>query len=137
MPAFVGLRFRDAPAAIAWLEQLGFAATTRVDNSDGTIAHAELWLGDALVMLGTGPGDLEGPPPDDARAARSSVYIATPDVEAIHARARDAGLEVSDLFDQDYGSRDFNARDPEGGHWSFGTYVPEGLSAAAASPDSA
>ena len=32
---------------------------------------------------------------------------------------------MSDLFDQDYGSRDFQARDPGGNHWTFGTYVPE------------
>jgi uncharacterized glyoxalase superfamily protein PhnB len=135
MPAYVGLRYRDAAAAIAWLETFGFETTERVDNPDGTIAHAELRLGDALVMLGSGPEELEGPPPDDARAARSSVYVGTPDVEEIHARASAAGTEVSELFDQDYGSRDFNARDPEGNHWSFGTYIPD--QAAAARPDSA
>jgi uncharacterized glyoxalase superfamily protein PhnB len=124
VPAYAALRFRDAPRAIVWLEQLGFLATERIDNPDGTVAHAELRLGDAVVMLGSGPEDLEGPPPDEPRAARSSVYVGTPDVEAIHAVARAAGLAVSDLFEQDYGSRDFYARDPEGGHWSFGTYVP-------------
>jgi len=134
VPAYAALRFRDAPGAIAWLEKVGFEATERIDNPDGTIAHAELRLGDALIMLGSGPDDLEGPPPDNARAARSSVYVGTRDVEAIHARARAAGVAVSDLFEQDYGSLDFNARDPEGGHWSFGTYVAQ---AAAASPDSA
>ena len=113
MPAFVALRYRDAPAAIAWLETLGFRATERIDNPDGTVAHGELRLGDALVMLGSGPEDLEGPPPDDARAARSSVYVGTPDVEEIHTRARAPGTEVSDLFDQAYGSRDFNAGDAE------------------------
>ena len=87
-------------------------------------------------MLGSGADDLEGPPPEDARAARSSIYIGTPDVEAIHARARAAGTDVSDLFDQDYGSRDFHARDPGGNHWTFGTYIPE-AQAAAARPDSA
>jgi uncharacterized glyoxalase superfamily protein PhnB len=86
-------------------------------------------------MLGSGPDDLEGPPPENPRAARASIYIGTPDVEALHARARDAGITVSELVDQDYGSRDFSARDPEGNHWSFGTYVP--AQAAAASPDSA
>jgi uncharacterized glyoxalase superfamily protein PhnB len=134
VPAYAGLRFRDAPGAIAWLEQFGFQATERIDNPDGTIAHAELRLGDAVVMLGTGHEELEGPPPDNPRAARSSVYVGTPDVQAIHARARAAGADVSDLYEQDYGSLDFSARDPEGGHWSFGTYVPQ---AAAASPDSA
>ena len=134
MPSYPALRYPDAPAAIAWLESFGFETTERHDNPDGTIAHAELLLGDSLIMLGSGGDDLEGPPPDDLRAARSSIYIATPDVEAIHARAREAGTEVSDLFDQDYGSRDFSTRDPGGNHWTFGTYVPQ---AAAASPDSA
>jgi uncharacterized glyoxalase superfamily protein PhnB len=136
MPSYPALRFHDAPAAIAWLESFGFETTERHDNPDGTIAHAELWLGDAVIMLGSGGDDLVGPPPEDLRAARSSIYIGTPDVEAIHARARKAGTEVSDLFDQDYGSRDFHARDPGGNHWTFGTYIPE-AQAAAASPDSA
>ena len=77
-------------------------------------------------MLGSGPDDLQDPPPENPRAARTTIYVGTPDVEAIHARATEAGLDVSELFDQDYGSRDFNTRDLEGGHWSFGTYVPEG-----------
>ena len=131
------LRYRDAPAAIDWLERaFGFERRDVIENPDGTIAHAELWLGDAVIMLGSGGDDLEGPPPDDLRAARSSIYIGTPDVEAIHARAREAGTVVSDLFDQDYGSRDFQARDPGGNHWTFGTYLQE-AQAAAASPDSA
>jgi len=133
VPAYAALRYRDAPAAIEWLEQFGFETTERVDNPDGTIAHAELRLGDALIMLGTGPDGLQDPP-DDPRSARTTIYVGSPDVEPIHVRAKAAGAEVSELFDQDYGSRDFNARDPEGNHWSFGTYVPQ---AAAASPDSA
>ena len=126
MPIYTALRYRDAAAAIDWLEQaFGFQTTARHEGPDGTIAHAELWLGDAVIMLGSGGDDLEGPPPEGLRAARSSIYIGTPDVEAIHARAREAGTEVSDLFDQDYGSRDFQATDLEGNQWSFGTYAPE------------
>ena len=135
MPIYTALRYRDAPAAIDWFERaFGFETIERIDNEDGTVAHAELRLDDGVLMLGSAPGDLEGPPPDNPRAARSTIYVGTPDVEQIHARARAAGADVSDLFDQDYGSRDFNARDPEGNHWSFGTYIPQ---AAAASPDSA
>jgi uncharacterized glyoxalase superfamily protein PhnB len=32
---------------------------------------------------------------------------------------------VTDVVAQDYGSREFTARDPEGNHWSFGTYRGE------------
>ena len=125
MQVYAALRYRDAPAAVDWLERaLGFETTQRIDNPDGTIAHAELRLGDGLVMLGSAPGDLPDVP-DDPRASRFSIYVAVVDVDAFHARAGAAGGEVSDLFEQDYGSRDFNTRDLEGNHWSFGTYAPQ------------
>jgi uncharacterized glyoxalase superfamily protein PhnB len=126
MQVHPALRYRDAPAAIEWLERaLGFETTERIDNPDGTIAHAELRLGDGLIMLGSGAEDLQDPP-GDWRAARITLYVAVADVDGLHERAKAAGADVSDLFEQDYGSRDFNARDPEGNHWSFGTYAPSG-----------
>ena len=136
MPIYPALRYRDAPAAIAWLERtFGFATTERIDNPDGTIAHAELLLGESLIMLGTGAPELQDPP-GEPRSARFTLYVAVEDVDGLHQRAKAAGADVSDLFEQDYGSRDFSARDVEGNHWSFGTYVPD-PQAAAASPDSA
>ena len=133
MPAYAALRYRDAPAAIEWLEQFGFETTERVDNPDGTIAHAELRLGESLIMLGQGADDLQEPP-ESPRSARMTIYVAVEDVDGLHARAQGAGADVSGLVEQYYGSRDFSARDLEGNHWSFGTYAPQ---AAAASPDSA
>jgi uncharacterized glyoxalase superfamily protein PhnB len=65
-----------------------------------------------------------------------TIYVAIEDVDGLHARAQGAGADVSGLVEQDYGSRDFSARDLEGNHWSFGTYVPD-PQAAAARPDSA
>ncbi len=44
---------------------------------------------------------------------------------------------MSDLFDQDYGSRDFQARDPGGNHWYLRDVRCPEAQAAAASPDSA
>jgi uncharacterized glyoxalase superfamily protein PhnB len=41
-------------------------------------------------------------------------------------RARDAGAEiVRGLEDEDYGSRGYTARDPEGNLWTIGTYRPD------------
>jgi len=46
-------------------------------------------------------------------------------LDALHDRAVAAGAEiVRPLQDTDYGSREFSSRDPEGNHWSFGTYSP-------------
>jgi uncharacterized glyoxalase superfamily protein PhnB len=133
---YAALRYRDAGAAIDWLERaFGFQTIARHEGPDGSIAHAELRLGESLIMLGTGAEDLQQPP-ESPRAARVTLYVAVEDVDALHDRAQAAGADVSGLTEQDYGSRDFSARDVEGNHWSFGTYVPE-PQAAAASPDSA
>ena len=58
-------------------------------------------------------------------AGRASLYLVVDDPDAHHARALEAGAElVRDLKDEDYGSRAYTARDPEGNLWSFGTYRP-------------
>jgi len=127
--------YRDAGAAIDFLERaFGFAVLARHDNPDGTVAHSELRLGDDVIMVGTGADDLQDAP-DDFRAARFGVYLSVEDLDAHFERARAAGANVTrELQNTDYGSREYSARDPEGLHWHFGTYVPQ---AAAASPDSA
>jgi hypothetical protein len=55
-----------------------------------------------------------------ARDARALIRFL---VDALHARAADAGAEITRApQDTDYGSREFALRDPEGNTWSFGTY---------------
>jgi uncharacterized glyoxalase superfamily protein PhnB len=123
------LLYRDAAAAIDFLERaFGFETLARHDNPDGTVAHAELRLGDAIVMVGTGAEDLQGAP-DDFRAARVGVYLSVEDLGAHYEQARAAGADIGrELQDTDYGSREYSARDIEGLHWHFGTYVPQVLS---------
>ena len=56
-------------------------------------------------------------------AGVGSVYIAIDDPDALYQRAMAAGAtEVRGPTDEDYGARGFTVRDPEGVHWSFGTY---------------
>ena len=70
MAIYAALRYRDAAAAIDWLERaLGFQTIARHEGPDGTIAHAELRLGDSVIMLGQGAEDLQDPPA--ARAPRA------------------------------------------------------------------
>jgi uncharacterized glyoxalase superfamily protein PhnB len=116
-PIFV---YRDAAAAIDFLEQaFGFERRAVHTDDQGTVAHAELAFRGSLVMLGTAR-DEPGFEPGVGRA-----YLVTDDPDALHDRAKAAGAEiVMELADQDYGSRDFAARDPEGNRWSFGTYGP-------------
>ena len=65
-----------------------------------------------------------------ARDARALItfhaYAVTGDPDALFARAVSNGAEVvRELTDQEYGSREFAERDPEGDYWSFGTYRGE------------
>jgi uncharacterized glyoxalase superfamily protein PhnB len=114
------LRYPDARAAIDFLvSAFGFTQHAGHDQ-DGVIGHAELRLDDAWVMLGdTRAGSADFPP------GPTTIYVVVDDPDAHHDRAVAAGAEiVLELTDQDYGSREYAARDPAGNVWSFGTYRP-------------
>ena len=121
------LSYRDAPAGIAFLNTaFGFAEQTVYarDDDASVIEHAELgWPLGGGVMLGSAGKD------DSAfgrrRPGNDSVYLVCDDPDDLFARATAAGAEVvRGLRDEDYGSRGFTVRDPEGNLWSFGTYRP-------------
>jgi uncharacterized glyoxalase superfamily protein PhnB len=120
---FPALRYRDADAGIAWLEQaLGFDVVSVHRGENGAVAHAELGFGPGMIMLGSaGAGD----PRFDRVVGNSSVYLVADDVEAVYRRASAAGATVlRELTDTDYGSREFTVEDPEGNAWSVGSYMP-------------
>jgi uncharacterized glyoxalase superfamily protein PhnB len=115
------LKYNDAHAAIDFLERaFGFERGPVHEGDGGKIAHAELSSGDEVLGLSsTGVGN----PVFDQGAGRTTVYVAVDEVDTLHDRAKAAGAEiVMAPEDQDYGSRDFAARDLEGNIWSFGTY---------------
>ncbi|MFJ9418560.1 VOC family protein [Streptomyces sp. NPDC101227] len=122
---FPALLYRDARAAIRQLtEAFGFVAEAVYDGADGMVAHAELSYGNGRVMLGSkGHGGAF----DEAMAGAGpcAVYVVVEDTDAHCARAEAAGAEIlMPPADQQYGSRDYMARDREGNIWSFGTYRP-------------
>jgi uncharacterized glyoxalase superfamily protein PhnB len=127
-----GHRYRNAPAAIEWLcKVFGFERHAVYEGENGTIAHAELTLGNGMIMLGSGKDDESGrgfkSPEELGGVETCSLYIVVADADAAHARAVAAGAVVtSPLHDTPYGSRDFTVKDPEGHTWSVGTYDPWG-----------
>jgi uncharacterized glyoxalase superfamily protein PhnB len=122
------LRYRDAPAAIAFLKRaFGLEEQVVYCGDNGTVAHAQLTYGPSVLMLGSDrDDDLYG-----GRAGNGWLYVAVDDVDEHCRRAREAGAEVvREIEDQEYGSRDYTARDLEGNLWSFGTYRPAADAAA-------
>lgn len=117
------LRYRDAPAAIRFLTSaFGLSEHYVVPGEGDTITHAQLAWGSGLVMLGSSDDTDD---PDGPDTSRPILYLASGDVDAHYARAVAAGAQiVMELSDQDYGSREYSARDSEGNVWSFGSYQP-------------
>jgi uncharacterized glyoxalase superfamily protein PhnB len=123
-------RYRDPLHAIDWLTQVaGFEVRARMMEGE-RLAHAELALDGAFIMVGTVADDAFGalvgaPSADPAMQGGKAIYVVVADADAVHARARAAGGLVGDgPVDRDYGSREVTCRDPEGNLWVFGTYRP-------------
>lgn len=95
------------------------------DDDPSVVEHAEMrWPLGGGIMLGTAGKD-------DSEFGRrtpggDSVYVVCDRPDELFERATAAGAEVvRGLLDEDYGSRGFTVRDPEGNLWSFGTYAGE------------
>jgi PhnB protein len=112
------LLYEDGAAAIDFLTNaFGFEETMRAED-EGRISHAELRLGEDVIMLGSPGGDYENPRNADHYSAAVHVYV--DDVEAHFERAKAAGAEiVMEPTDQEYGDRRYDAKDHEGHFWSF------------------
>ncbi len=124
------MRYDDAHAAIAFLAAaFGFERRAVHFGPADTVAHAELALDDAIVMIGSARegGIFPAKTPRALGGITGSVYAYVADVDAHCARARAAGARiVVEPSDTEYGTREYAAYDCEDYWWTFGTYRPQG-----------
>jgi uncharacterized glyoxalase superfamily protein PhnB len=123
------LRYEDADAALRFLvEAFGFEERAVHRGEGDAIEHAELAYGNGMVMIGSireDGGPIQVKSPKQLGGASQGIYVVVDDPDAHHDHAKAAGAEIlTGLTDQDYGSREYIALDPEGNVWSFGTYDP-------------
>ncbi|WP_433274028.1 VOC family protein [Actinosynnema sp. CS-041913] len=124
----VYLGYRDADAAIGWLgKAFGFEATMRFPDEQGGVAHSELRLGDAaLVVFSDRDGYERAPRKGDTSG--SGMYLTVggdAEVDALYARAVGAGgVTVWEPGATEWGNYRFRVVDPEGFEWTFGTHRP-------------
>lgn len=124
------LKYRDAPAAIDWLcRAFGFERHLVVEGDSNIIEHAQLILGEGMIMLGSVRESefdkLQKPPSSNSGVVTQSPYIVVGEVDAHYSRALAAGAEITmEPADQAYGGRLYSCKDPEGHLWNFGSYNP-------------
>lgn len=121
------LQARDALALIDfYVSAFGFEKTAVYADGD-RVTHAQLdWPEGGGIMLGSHKPDGEW----SREPGTFGAYVVTADVDAVYARAKAAGADVSPPVDQDYGNREIKVVDPEGNLWSFGSYRGEPRSTA-------
>jgi uncharacterized glyoxalase superfamily protein PhnB len=121
---FAYLSYPDAPAALEWMERVGFNVVRRHDDDAGQVLHAEVRLGDAVLMVASNDAACERP----ALVGRSTgqgLYLLVDDVDVFYRNAVAAGAtSVIEPESTGWGARRARVLDPQGREWSAGTYEP-------------
>jgi PhnB protein len=98
----------------------------RMEAPDGKIGHAEIQIGDSLVMLSDPFPQASTRTPKELGGTTASVFLYVEDVDAFVQRAVDAGATVSmEVADQFWGDRFGTITDPFGHSWSVATHIED------------
>ncbi len=117
----------DAAQAIEYYRKaFGAQERVRMETPDGKIGHAELEIGDSLVMLSDTFPQASTRPPKDLGGTSASVFMYAEDVDAVVKQAVDAGATVTmEVADQFWGDRFGTVTDPFGHVWSIATHIED------------
>ena len=104
---------------IEFLERaFGGKEVYRAEVPGGGIPHAQVRIGDSLIVLAGGRGRGE------YRPKPTTLHLYVPDTDALYERAMRAGAEsIQPPADQPYGDRSAGVRDPFGNRWFIATHV--------------
>jgi PhnB protein len=117
----------DAAAAIDFYTR-AFGAKERMQmpGPNGTIGHAELEIGDSIIMLSDPFPQSSFTPPKKAGGTTMGLMMYVEDVDAVVAQAVDAGGELSmPVDDMFWGDRFGQVTDPFGHVWQVATHVQD------------
>ena len=115
-----------AKAIDFYKKALGAEEIMRFPGPDGSIMHAELRLGDSVIMLGDEMPDQGGRGPKSIGGTPVSFFVYREDVDAAWKRAVDAGARpVVPLADQFWGDRTGCLEDPFGHQWWLAQHVQD------------
>lgn len=121
------LVYADLEAAMTFLIDvfdLGPGELTR--DGEGAPVHATVDAGDGQIWLHLESPEFGLASPRSLGAATATMAVMVDDVDAHHERVKERGAEIVYApVDQPYGYREYGARDPEGGLWSFMRALPD------------
>jgi PhnB protein len=121
------LHVDGAAAAIDfYVGVFGATETYRISAPEGKIGHAEVKIGDSLVMLSDEYPEMGARGPKTIGGSPVTLTVYVPDVDATFAKALAAGAsELRPVEDQFYGDRTGQIEDPFGHRWSIHTHIED------------
>lgn len=116
-----------AAAAIEFYSGVfGAKERCRMPAPDGRLGHAELQLGDSLLMLSDEWPEMDSRGPKNVGGTPVTLNIYVEDVDEVFARALAAGaVAIRPVETQFYGDRMGLLEDPFGHRWSVATHVED------------
>jgi uncharacterized glyoxalase superfamily protein PhnB len=120
------LGYQDVTAAVAWLSAaFGFKQGAVIPGSGKSIIHAEMHVGDGVIILETATQITTSLAPVWEAPGTHGVYVYVEDVDAQFDRAKKAGAKIVRTIEETIwknGTRSFRVLDPEGYQWCFGDH---------------
>lgn len=118
---------KDAGEAIEFYKEvLGAVELFRIDGPGGTVAHAEIKIGDSLVMVSDEWPEYGYKGPHSYGGSPVGLMVYVPDVDERFAKAVAGGAVVKKpVADQFYGDRSGSFADPFGHVWTLGTHIED------------
>ena len=121
------LAVNDAAAAIEYYSEVfGAKERFRMDGPDGSIGHAELQIGDSVLMLADPNPQSTAKHPKELGGTSAGILLYVDDVDAIVQKATDKGatltMPVENMF---WGDRFGQITDPFGHNWQIATHVED------------
>jgi PhnB protein len=122
------LTVKDGARALDFYKRaFGAQVTVRMDGPNGSVAHAEMKIGDSMVMLGDEmpmPGATKSP--QSLGGTTAGIFLYVNDVDSFVKTAVDAGAKVDQpVANMFWGDRYGKLSDPFGHSWSVGTHVED------------
>ncbi|WP_411389351.1 VOC family protein [Pseudomonas sp. MPB23] len=119
------LGINEAAEAIDFYKKaFGATQAMRLDMPDGRVGHAELRIGDSMIMLGTPCDEMSLSSPAERTSVALQLYVS--DVDAQFKQAVAAGASVvSEPEDRFYGDRSGSVKDPFGHLWYLATRMED------------
>ena len=120
VPIISPVLYYEDPASLDWLAAaFGLETRMKIPGPDGQVLHAELFLGEARIIVGPPVASRGWTTPANGGCRTQSVYALVDDPDAHCARARAGGARILVEPEDVHGQRRYLAEDCEGHHWWF------------------